>query len=345
MFQKKFIPSTVARMESQRLAPEQQAWLAENLTRGVPLALLEERLVQEGVESATARAAVEATRHHPAVVAATRVTRQQSELRALFETYAALHRQSGWNQRLERRADLSASEFFERYYYAHRPVILQGRMKDWPAMESWRPERLAERFGDIPVEVMAGRESDPDHDLAPERFRSVMPLRDFIQRLLSGGPTNDLYLTARNFALERPELRGLFEDLRPLEGFLRPVRDRTVKLWVGPAGTLTSLHHDLSNILFAQVHGRKHFKLIPSFELHCLYNHHGVWSEVDATRPDFERFPAYRDVDLVEAVLEPGELLFIPVGWWHWVHALDVSVSVSFQTFEVPGGNTPWRLL
>ncbi|WP_224369617.1 cupin-like domain-containing protein [Hyalangium versicolor] len=335
----------MAQTEPQSLGAEQRAWLAENLTRGIAPELLAERLVKQGVEPATARAEVEAARSHPAVVAATRVTRRQEELRSLFEAYSTLHRQSGWHERLERRADVCASEFFERYYYAHRPIILQGLMKDWPAMENWRPERLAERFGDVQVEVMAGRESDPVHDLEPDRFRSVMPLRDFIQRLLRGGPTNDLYLTARNFALERPELRSLYDDVRPLEGFLRPVRDRTVKLWVGPAGTLTGLHHDLSNILFAQVHGRKHFKLIPSFELHCLYNHHGVWSEVDATRPDFERFPAYRKVDVVEAVLEPGELLFIPVGWWHWVHALDVSVSVSFQTFEVPGGNTPWRLL
>jgi ribosomal protein L16 Arg81 hydroxylase len=332
-------------MDPQPLAEPQRAWLAENLVRGVSPETLAERLVREGVEPSAARAAVESARAHPVVVAAARVTRRQEELRRLFDTYATLHRQSGWHQRLERRAGLTASEFFERYYYAHRPVILQGMMKDWPAMESWRPERLAERFGDVQVEVMSGRESDPAHDISPERFRSVMRLADFIERLLRGGPSNDFYLTARNFALERQELRGMFEDLRPLEGILSPVRDRTVKLWMGPAGTLTSLHHDLSNILFAQVHGRKHFKLIPSFQLHCMYNHSGVWSEVDATRPDLERFPAYREVDLVEAVLEPGELLFIPVGWWHWVHALDVSVSVSFQTFEVPGGNTPWRLL
>ena len=92
------------------------------------------------------RAVVEAAQRHPAVVAATRVTRRQRTFRALFETYSVLHRQSGWHQRLDRRADISASEFFERYYFAHRPVILQGLMKDWPAMEHWRPERLAERF-------------------------------------------------------------------------------------------------------------------------------------------------------------------------------------------------------
>ena len=33
--------------------------------------------------------------------------------------------------------------------------------------------------------------------------------------------------------------------------------------WIGPAGTLTALHHDLTNNFIAQVTGRKMFKLLP----------------------------------------------------------------------------------
>lgn len=32
----------------------------------------------------------------------------------------------------------------------------------------------------------------------------------------------------------------------------------------------------------------------------------------------------------IEGVLEPGDGLFIPLGWWHYVRSLDVSFSVSF---------------
>lgn len=43
-----------------------------------------------------------------------------------------------------------------------------------------------------------------------------------------------------------------------------------------------------------------------------------------------ERFPLYADAEYVEAILEPGDCLFIPRGWWHYVASLDVSCSVSF---------------
>ena len=31
-----------------------------------------------------------------------------------------------------------------------------------------------------------------------------------------------------------------------------------------------------------------------------------------------------------EGILEPGDGLYIPLGWWHYVRSLDVSFSVSF---------------
>jgi ribosomal protein L16 Arg81 hydroxylase len=34
--------------------------------------------------------------------------------------------------------------------------------------------------------------------------------------------------------------------------------------------------------------------------------------------------------------LEPGEAIFIPVGWWHHVKSLEVSISVSFTNFVFP---------
>ncbi|RJS15933.1 cupin-like domain-containing protein [Corallococcus sp. H22C18031201] len=321
-----------------------RVWLAENLSRGVDADVLVRELVCRGTEVSVARAAAAAARVHPAVLAASERSRLGRELRALMDLRSVLSRQAGARSRVERVRSLSAPEFLERFYLPHRPVILTGFMEDWPLMARWQPHALMRSHGDVEVEVMMGREARADHDLEPEPCRTRMRLGDFIRRLLEGGPTNDLYLTARNFALERQELQSLRDDLRFPTGFLRPSSAHgAFKLWIGPAGTRTALHHDLGSVLFGQVSGRKRFWLVPSFQTERVYNHHSVWSEVDAEHPDPVGFPAFEKAHIHEAVVEPGEMLLIPAGWWHQVHALDVSVSVTFQELDVPGGNTWWR--
>jgi ribosomal protein L16 Arg81 hydroxylase len=62
----------------------------------------------------------------------------------------------------------------------------------------------------------------------------------------------------------------------------------------------------------------------------------GVFSQVDPENPDFNKYPLYRNIKPIELILKPGEVIFIPVGWWHHVRALDVSISVSFTNFVFP---------
>lgn len=52
--------------------------------------------------------------------------------------------------------------------------------------------------------------------------------------------------------------------------------------------------------------------------------------QVDVENPDLEKFPKFAKAPFVSCVLSPGEILFIPVKYWHYVRALDLSFSVSF---------------
>ena len=38
----------------------------------------------------------------------------------------------------------------------------------------------------------------------------------------------------------------------------------------------------------------------------------------------------FRKIPYVDCILEPGDTLYIPIGWWHYVRSLSVSFSVSF---------------
>jgi lysine-specific demethylase 8 len=43
------------------------------------------------------------------------------------------------------------------------------------------------------------------------------------------------------------------------------------------------------------------------------------------------RFPALAEAAFVEAVLEPGDVLYIPNKWWHFVKSLSTSISIAFH--------------
>jgi hypothetical protein len=49
-----------------------------------------------------------------------------------------------------------------------------------------------------------------------------------------------------------------------------------------------------------------------------------------------------RNVSIVEAALNPGDFLLLPVAWWHWVRAEEASVSVTFKNFLFRGERLAW---
>ena len=62
----------------------------------------------------------------------------------------------------------------------------------------------------------------------------------------------------------------------------------------------------------------------------------GEGSEVDCENPDYEKYPLFQKIPIIEVTLNPCEVIFIPVGWWHTVKSLDTSISLSFTNFVFP---------
>lgn len=71
-----------------------------------------------------------------------------------------------------------------------------------------------------------------------------------------------------------------------------------------------------------------------------LYNRMGVYSPIDLDAPDHQRYPRLREAVVLETVLEPGDTLFLPLGWWHQVTALEMSMSFSYTNFDTGVPNT-----
>jgi Cupin-like domain len=245
---------------------------------------------------------------------------------------------------IERRSQVNRDEFFARYHSANRPVILTDRMRDWSAMSRWTPHYLKATCGDETVQVMSGRDGDPNYEIGSEQRRTMMRFADYVDRVVNAGQTNDFYLVAQNEFMRTDGGKRLHNDVGDLSTYLDDRRDGFVFMWYGPCGTVTPLHHDTADIFLAQVSGRKRVTLIAPDQTALLYNHIGVFGEVDCEQPDFIRHPLYRYAQTTVFDLNPGEILFIPVNWWHHVRALDVSISVSFTNFwGAFGGALPAR--
>jgi hypothetical protein len=241
---------------------------------------------------------------------------------------------------IERRHNISSEEFLERYYAMNRPVILTGEMVDWPALKLWTPAYLRAKVGSNVVEYQGDRSADPRFETDKDSHRREAPFDAFIDRITQGVADNDAYITAYNSARNQEALSTLHGDL----GFIDKVLDPTVvgphgMMWIGPAGTFTALHHDLTNNLIAQVVGRKRLLVLPASEVGHLYNDTHVFSRIsDLQDPtiDPSAFPRLAGARAYEVMLEPGEAIFMPFAWWHQVRSLDFSVTLTYTNFRWP---------
>ena len=243
---------------------------------------------------------------------------------------------------IERVAGLGGDAFLEQYYATNRPVILTGEMADWPALARWTPEYLKAAVGPRIVEFQGERARDVRFEIHKDAHRRQGPFDLFIDQILRPGAGNDAYITAYNSQRNADALSVLGGDLGFLDKFLDGGASAPQgMMWIGPAGTVTSLHHDLTNNFIAQIVGRKRIKLIPSAEVGKLYNHQHVFSEIaDLEDPqiDVAKYPRLTELRVYDVLLEPGEILFVPLGWWHQVKSVDFSVTVTFTNFRWSNG-------
>ena len=290
-----------------------------------------------GYPRAEGERAIAALDGSPAFAAALGLQQKHRKLEAV-----ALNLQRLWESdpaygTVEKRACMSDDEFADRYVRGCRPVVLTGHTTDWAAMQRWSSDDLKRRFGHLDVDIQAERNGDPGYEQNKLLRTRQTNLGAFVDQVVRGGATNDYYLTANNEVLRRPEFAPLLDDI----GSLPPLCDRAQladrsSFWFGPAGTITPLHHDTLMLFHTQVVGRKRWRFVSPLEWCRVYNSRNVFSDVDLERPDLARFPAFEHAKVLEVVVEPGETMFLPLGWWHQVTSLDMSLSFSYSCLAMP---------
>lgn len=202
---------------------------------------------------------------------------------------------------------------------AGMPFLVTSIVKRWP-LADLTPHDLRERFGHLPVRARVG--DYVNTAFAPDRAMQDMLLRDYLD-LTPPDKASGLPPYVGNLSLR--ELNRLchwptwFDKMGP------------PRFWIGPARTVTPLHCDYDDNIFAQIWGTKRIFLAPPHHDAFLYTREAnpllFGSPFDPESPDFEAFPLARQAALVEIIVEPGDMLYVPAGWYHQVRALSFSLS------------------
>lgn len=242
-------------------------------------------------------------------------------------------------QPLRECSDPSPDEFQSNILPTARPVVMRGLARQWPLVQAAKAGSdpwlgmLAKHATSEPIEVLR---ADP---VEGGRFH-YRP--DGASLNFSRGPANlPMFLGAlRELSKsERPPaivVQGLgagkylpgFSDHHPMP--LVPPGTQP-RMWIGNASTVAT-HNDPVDNIAVVVAGRRRFTLFPPEQETNLYmgpsdpTPAGTRvSMVHVTGPDFKRYPRFQAAiaEAQEAVLSPGDALFIPRDWFHHVQALE----------------------
>uniref|UniRef100_UPI0035901BAF hypoxia-inducible factor 1-alpha inhibitor-like isoform X1 n=1 Tax=Myxine glutinosa TaxID=7769 RepID=UPI0035901BAF len=241
------------------------------------------------------------------------------------------------------------------------PVVLTDTGLVQSALK-WDLAYLKENLGDGDFTVF----SSPTHrflyydekklahfpNFRPQATRLTLKFPEFLQHLeelQQSESTERLYLqqplndtVGRNIVLDYLKFNWTWANQQQRRCCWDPLTSNL--LLIGMEGNVTPCHYDEQQNFFAQVKGRKRCILFPPEQFDCLYPypiHHPCdrQSQVDFDDPDYDNFPEFRKVSGYETVVGPGDVLYIPMYWWHHIESMmhgGITFSVNFWYKAAP---------
>ena len=237
---------------------------------------------------------------------------------------------------LDKHDNLDLTRFEMEYLKGKKPVIISNSFK-WKALEKWNLDYFKKIY---PDKMVALTVLNPTQNTLGSNVTLKLP--EAIELINNNTDKNKkYYLMQRSVHDEFPEL---IPDIA-IPNYADNSNIHVVNLWVGEKGINTKPHHDYYNNFLTQIFGRKRVRLFPPSDTQFLY----PYSMNDTMTVEGVQYPTVHvsqiaDIDLVdtnefpdiklatsfEGVLNPGDLLYIPAGWWHEVKSLDVTMSINF---------------
>jgi len=228
--------------------------------------------------------------------------------------------------------------FREQYYNCMKPVVITSLAKQWPAYTKWNWDYFKTVVGNTEVGVYNNVKSDAYTPV--NKADGYMKFGKYLD-MVKEGPV-ELRIFLFNIFQHAPQLVSDFtwpEDL--MKGYVK----RFPMLFTGGEGSITHMHFDidLSHILHTQFAGRKRVLLFPHEEQYKLYRkpfevmtfaNFANYANPGKSQLDTKQFPAIEQAQGYEIILEHGDTLFMPAGYWHHMEYLDSGFAMSLRALQ-----------
>ncbi len=230
--------------------------------------------------------------------------------------------------------DMTRDIFYKEYVNKGKPVVIKGMASKWKAL-NWDTAYFKSKEKGVEIPIKVGKVSEGKREKM--LLSTYTELLDEHEKNLRMGLDSEIpgYLHDIPFFFMFPEY---VTDITPFPKELFPKWywpewQNYVQFFMGATDSLTPLHFDtlLTNNLFFQVSGKKKFILIESDQKKDCYIEGWRWAKFDPRNPDYEKFPNAKDLKIQEAVLGPGDILYMPPGMLHQVHGLSQSISFNID--------------
>lgn len=240
--------------------------------------------------------------------------------------------------RIQASALNSHDDFIKEVYSKNQPVVLEKN--DLGSCTSkWNNARyLIESVGES-RKIVAHVSDNQNLNFLAKNFKyETMEFGTFINEVYSDKPSKSLYL--RSLSSDKPLgkpafFRSDFESLSAdftLPEALAKIEEThfSSPFRVSSPNTAIWLHYDVTANILCQAVGRKKVRLYPPSDVPHLSFPAGASTSLIENIFDFPQGSLPGRVHPFEAILEPGDILFIPATWLHATLPLETSISVNF---------------
>jgi hypothetical protein len=234
--------------------------------------------------------------------------------------------------------EISADDFRKNYYLPMKPLVIRKLSHQWPAYEKWNWDYFKQRVGDQQVALYNNIKSDAYTPInTADDYKTFGEYIDMIRQ----GPAGwRIFLF--NIFDHAPEL---IQDFTWPDQLMKGFVKKYPMLFTGGQTSITHMHFDIdvSHILHTQFAGRKRVLLFPYTEKSKLYRKpfevlsladFSNYYDPERSKLDFDQFPALREAQGYDLILEHGDTLFMPAGYWHHMEYLDSGFAMSLRALQ-----------